>query len=333
MNIIAPSTGEIRFVNYSPDVNYDVNTIKLYIQGTNPSLVLEYQDINGFDKTHTLLLTDTQITDSGYQIYSISYDYLLPAMEYRCVLMFMDSNNESVEKEFALSLSSESFDDQHDYIEVKERTLASKRDIAETLIAGDNRSECITFKINRCYDGISFLDSSRKISVDYVPAKWSDQEKKNGISFYSSGISSKTERNDGDQTYLLLQWIVPERALRDQGTLKIALSVEATDYLWQTSPLSLTVKPNIGLRGSAEIAPEKVITLTGLNDRISIIEQSYFSAFDIASGMLKLKHRSEIDDITEYENVSIISLLEHDAADEDVFFNGYDAPEGEVEIV
>lgn len=200
------------------------------------------------------------------------------------------------------------------------------------LLEEDCLSECMTFKIEKFYDGVSFFDDSKSIFVDYVPAKFSPEEK--DISFFSDEIHSKTEIIENDISYLLLKWVIPQRALRDAGTLKIALSVQNHSdlenyYIWQTLPASFTIEKNIGNRTSYEATPDTVVSLSSLSEAIKEINDylNELKTVDIDEITGTFKKYSGKQGVVQAENISILDLFKVDAEDEDVFFDGRQAEE------
>ena len=91
------------------------------------------------------------------------------------------------------------------------------------LVAEDSESECITFRIEKTYDGISALDPSKIIYVDYIPADFNTEVE--NISFYSDKILHRSEIEVDGKIYIDLKWIIPYNAVRAAGKLTIALAI------------------------------------------------------------------------------------------------------------
>lgn len=156
------------------------------------------------------------------------------------------------------------------------------------LVAEDAKSQQIRFKIKKKYDNVSFLDATKTAYVDFIPAEWdivkeelsnmaTDDQKiaLEEMSFIHSVVDS-IEDIDNDSMYAYIRWTVSYVATMKAGALTVALSIadnNNSEYLWQTTPVKLTVQPNIGkrsLKGNIEIA-----TANSINARLVALEEIF----------------------------------------------------------
>lgn len=224
---------------------------------------------NGLETIPTVRLSYTMVIDQDTDVTrTFSYDLTLSALEstttpnytdyrlaascaipaktnYQIILRFEDKD---VVLSGLFNLKSDNpgdFVDQHDHLVITDRLIIFPASGAPALVAGDNRSQVITFEIDKEYDGISVLDETKHPQVDFIPAGYSEQELADaGVAFFYSKILNRTEQGDK----VLLKWLVPGAVCDRMGVAKIALSILGDNYVWQTTPIDLPVSKNIGLR-------------------------------------------------------------------------------------
>lgn len=260
MNIVITSASDIKLTQYESSTTYRIEDIKVYSNTEITSINAIYQDI-GATYEMTLESTGKKLGDDFAQ-YTLNPKVNMPAGNY---IFAIDNAATSVVKLQEYTANSGDNEtglrDEHDVLIVKDRTInvvASQ----VTLVAEDHYSQQVRFKIKKKFDNIDFLDDTKIVSVDYIPAnfemvKKDYQEEINGsgdITFLSdsenTGHVSREVSVDSD--YIIIRWDVPHTATRYAGSLKVALCIENANqddnYIWQTNVASLTVAPNIGLR-------------------------------------------------------------------------------------
>lgn len=238
--------------------------------------------------------------------------------------------------------ANEYYIDQHAPIYVQNKTL----DVTTsgiTLVAEDSESECIIFRIEKTYDGISALDPSKIIYVDYIPANLNAETEK--VSFYSDKILSRSEVEMDGKVYIDLKWIVPYNAVRAAGKLTIALAIlgQSTSidhegnqipYLWQSLPAVLTVRPNIALRHDIKITPEQTATLESVNAQVQRI-QEFVDDIDNVSNINtetgEITYTTRENGTSSTETISVADLMIQDFVDEEIILSGGGAPVEEEE--
>lgn len=262
MNIVITSTTDIKLTQYESSTTYRIEDIKVYLAPdiSIKSINAIYQDIGA---TYGIVLDSTEKTLGDFAQYALNPEVNMPAGNYVFTIDSADSAQTSVVKLQEYTVNSGEAEtglrDEHDVLVVKDRTInvvASQ----VTLVAEDHYSQQVRFKIKKKFDNIDFLDNTKIVSVDYIPANF-DQVKQDFSDIISSDITflSDTEstyhvsrEESVDPNYIIIRWDVPKTATRYAGSLKIALCIENAngkgDYIWQTNVASLTVSANIGLR-------------------------------------------------------------------------------------
>lgn len=184
-------------------------------------------------------------------------------------------------------------EDEHSAIIINDRTI---NPVTTIMVAGDRNSQQLRFYIKKCYDGVSFLDESKRIFVDYVPVDQSLLT--DGKKFLSSQITTilddpEPDGQNGD--WLLLKWTVPAAALSKAGFVKFAISVLGNDYVWQTKPSSFTITEGIGLRENGGLTPEEYSQLTELIEEVDVLQQ------DVAALEEALGNQTDDDEANDEE--------------------------------
>jgi hypothetical protein len=166
---------------------------------------------------------------------------------------------------------SNDLEDEHSAIIINDRTI---NPVTTLMVAGDRNSQQLRFYIKKCYDGVSFLDESKRIFIDYIPVD--NTLLTDGKTFLSSQITTilddpEPDGQEGD--WLLLKWTVPAVALAKAGSVKFAISVLGDNYVWQTKPSSFTIMEGIGLRENGGLTPEEYSQLTELIEEVDVLQQ------------------------------------------------------------
>lgn len=292
MNIILYKSDSGIAVRYTqPPAEYaEIDTVKVYAQkdtdNSQPiavptALRLEYSEEPDegmpFYLVETISLKqDESLTLEKYFGFVLKAAEALPAKLYTCTLITED-------KEYPVgefSFTNSSMTDQHNVLMIRDKTITVvNKEVM--LVAEDHLSQEVTFLIKEKYDGISFLDDTKKIYVDYIPVGYKPAE--GDPAFFSDDqiTRSHAPKTDDGDNWIYLKWRVPNTATHKAGKLSFALAVIGTDYVWQTQPAILTVYPNIGLRGTDDpLVPspsDPDIALTELEERIATIEENYVS--------------------------------------------------------
>ena len=257
MNIILHTTKKSDLTQFFENTIYDIDNINIYahsmIEHAPIQLTLEYGgDTMVAPYSYTCSLSKTGKTYGEYDIFQIDQAPYFSSRAYRVKITF--------ENNATLTLSSLIYcdnltDTSEAQIQVQGRTLqVGAADIQ--LLRDDSRSQQLTFQINKNYDNITAFDASKQVQIDYIPADgMSEEEIANGCNFYSDLCSDIKESEDG--TSIFIYWTVPATATRADGSLRIALAIvdapghtSGKPYVWQTSPLSLSVLPNLAARGA-----------------------------------------------------------------------------------
>ena len=182
-------------------------------------------------------------------------------------------------------------------IEIYDRDIVMST--VNTLIAEDNISQCLRFRMPRFYDGIDL--STKEIYFDYLKEVEEDEERVTklfNILIHNGEASSKTieieslEENGTPVDYLIISFTVPYAVIDKAGTIPFALSAVdaigefttedgekenpdnpenyATQYVWQTKPAYLTITANLFKRGSV---PATNTTINAVEELLAGIDQ------------------------------------------------------------
>ena len=342
MNIIVSNAGEVRFTQYSDSLVYDVNTIKLYISKDYnkipKSINLYYEDKES--DIGKYLSYDLSVVEDGtttnYNQYKLTSATSIPGYSYTITIKFNDGSSIIIEN--TVLITNDVLVDEHSPLEVHERTIVVSKN-SNILVAQDSRSQCITFMIKEKYDGISFLDQTKEIFVDFIPVGYKPDEGE--PAFFSDLIKVREwmpKVNESDEQWILLKWIVPFAATKTAGDVTIALAVlDNATYIWQTVPTKLTVLPNIGLRPAVPVTPEGepasenfVEYLGSLEDRIKELEEfdsdlDNISSINAEEGTITYTTRTP-DHETETTTVSITDLWTAGLDEEELILFGGESP-------
>lgn len=277
MNIIisslnaAPKTSETTAAS--------LHNTKVYIAETLVEVLAnETLMLSSADQTYPCsLVADSSLDKDSLQLkgYTLrSLEGCIPAGTYTCTIASVPS----IEITFTEGLV-----DEHAPIYIRDRSIAP---ITTSIVAGDRYSQQFVFYIQRCYDGVSFLDDSKLVCVDYIPLDESLLIDKDGnkISYLTTVAKVEDvnpEPDENGRDWIKLIWNVPSAAMAQAGVIKFAISVlgivtrnnTETLYIWQTSPASFTVLPSLGPRPGVPVsATEELGVLDVLQQQINDLE-------------------------------------------------------------
>lgn len=267
MNIIVAQDKSVRLTQYSNQSTYSLDEISFYLsKGLElPEDVFLSLEI-GDDKYTFYLAQESEVVN--YYIYKINIiqDVSLSANAYNLVLLLNEErisletiklNKMSYKAPIARFLlrnavAAPAISDQHKAIEIEDRTI--KMTQANVIIAEDNNSQCITFKMSKTYDGIDLYEDiqaeSKNCFIDYVLPN--DESK----TLYNLKILKTNVIVDPeDDTKMLIKWLVSYNVTQTEGTVQFAISIcgieEGDYYIWQTAPANLVISPNLHKRNES----------------------------------------------------------------------------------
>lgn len=278
MNIVIKSAASASLTQFDQNISYDLKDIKVYIHNTVPSLqemsfLSEKSNFLEESITYTCDLIPMGLFLGDFNLYSLSPQGIIPKGEYKIQLSELENTIIKLNASIAKNDNFINGDiyDEHSPLLVIGRTIQATPDQVQ-LIAQDSYSQEICFKIKKKYDNVSFLDENKIVEVDFIPADWSSEAVDQ--KYIIDEIVTKEALPD-DDNYILLRWVVPPAATSKAGILKLALAIsDNTDpsksYVWQTSPVNLTVQPNIAQRENG--VPSMGSTI---NERLSLLENIF----------------------------------------------------------
>lgn len=330
MNIILHTIKECTLTQFSENTIYDIDNINIYansiIEHVPIQLTLEYGgDAMVTPYRYTCALSDTGNTYGNYKIFQIEQAPYFSSRAYRVKITFSDSENSTLTLG-SLIYCENLTDTSEAQIQVQGRTLqVGSADIQ--LLRDDSRSQQLTFQINKNYDNITAFDASKQVQIDYIPADgMNEKEIANGCNFYSDLCSDIKESEDGASIFIY--WTVPATATRAEGNLRIALAIvdapgheSGKPYVWQTSPLSLSVLPNLAARGAIFYSEtENSSQISNLQSQIDSLTTTIANikrvSIDSENGTITLQTPDITDD---NEDVySILDLVEEAADEKDI---------------
>lgn len=282
MNIIISSltSEDVRIVGNG---SYDIDYLKVFISKTleitPASLELAYTTIESdMAKTYKYslkLIKAPHYDKDNYYAYQVNSICSIPEYAYNITFKYITQEQEQ-NLLFSETLTVfNALEDEHEPVMIIGRNI---NPVTTTIVAGDVNSQQIRFYIKKCYDGVSFLDESKEIYVDYIPVNFTPPENAPDLEFYSSKITeisdADPESEEGD--WILLKWRVPPDAMAAAGSVTYGISVLSnTDksYVWQTVPSTFTVLRNIGLRGIPVESSEEATKLSELLSNIDSLQE------------------------------------------------------------
>lgn len=309
MNIVVKA-GSASLTQFTSNTAYSLSDIKVYImKDVSVDKVIFVADELTYPCTCAAVADAETLGD--FILHDLTFDgSTLPENTYTIQIKFTNANILTITSPVHLKTmlnDYSSLDDEHNALLIVDRTIQVVANQV-MLVAEDNLSQQIRFKIRKKYDNISFLNPEKKIVyIDYIPADWENvkeelinsapslpveqQEALRNMTFIHSTVV--IEETDNPE-YCYIRWNVPYLATIKAGTLKIAISIENVDnqdqndeaiYLWQTLPATLTVQPNIGIR--KQKGNINVVTTDLIDARITAIEE-LFNEFTNTNSVITL---------------------------------------------
>lgn len=276
MNIIISSLDANGIHFTGPIEAVDIDSLKLFISKkikNTDSILIE---LVGNQLTYVIeKVRKTSLEKNDYYGFQLLSRVPVLNDSYQVVIKY---NDDSIPCGTITVENKQQLEDEHDPVLVVGRKIG---EITSPIVAQDANSQQIEFFIKRKYDGISFLDESKIIYIDYVPV---DKKTSKGepVEFLSDKIKEIFEVQPPagyEGEWLLLKWTLPYEATRLAGEVKYAISVidmsnDTRIYTWQTFPSSFVVHENIGFRQEIVLTPEDESKLTELVREINTLKEN-----------------------------------------------------------
>lgn len=341
MNIIISQSNEQKsahLTQWSSNSVYDINNITIYVQQgvvTPKTFQLSYIDESTGLANEKIYIANIEASATrnigGYNAFIINPQSSFSKHAYNCIIIFND--NTELKLESTLLINDNYIEDEHKALRVIKRHIITT-DNENLLVAQDSRSQQITFEIKKCYDGVSFLDNSKIVYVDFIPVGYAPTSAAEPA-FFSKRIEQKEDFEENGEQWMRLKWTVPFKATKIAGSLPIALAItDNAGYVWQTVPTSLTIQRNIGLRPAIPVEPTDDITMVEeISDRLLTLEEfvanlDNVESIDEEEGTLMYVTRQNGEETR--SDVSVVNLLAAGSETEEVIFGGGNAADEEV---
>lgn len=195
--------------------------------------------------------------------------------------------------------------DQHEPVDIIDRDILISNN-QNVLVAEDNISQCITFRIPQFYDGIDL--STKYLYLDYVEevleldpatAVMVPVKKLYNLSLDAYKEVKEIIENEGTEDeiitpYLYITWAVPSEVTKTARSVPFAITAmdnmdnlttdpatgNVRQYIWQTKPSTLIIQPNLFKRNTTPIATDEERTMVEqlynelalINENIDIVE-------------------------------------------------------------
>lgn len=235
---------------YIPSVNF--NLIPIYLEGIYKELI----DPDSLDiKIHHFrapLVLSSDRTSPNYYDYSCITSPRIIAYPYSLSIIWSDGTKSNVVDNIYIANSRVNDNSMAIFINDNRIIATANQNI---LVKDDSLSQIMRFSIDEYYDGMSFLDSTKEIYVDYIPVDFDAAVE--GKDFLSDKVF-KREPDPCNPGRVLLYWLVPSRVTQEAGEVIYALSIinQEQNYVWQTLTSKLSVLPNIGNRPDNPVIPD-----------------------------------------------------------------------------
>lgn len=340
MNIIVSSLNstDVRLTNYDSNMVYDINTVKIFIAKNLGATPLSLNLFRQKDEDAALIVNplyslsiiqNTTFDKNNYYGYVLTTDTSIPSASYQVTLIFDEAE---VVLESPINFAND-LEDEHDPFVINERTITVGK--KTVIIAEDCLSQQIEFLIKEKYDGVSFLDDSKQIYIDYIPVDFKPfiDDQGNEINFLSSEIKEKEPIIRNGENWLNLKWNVPYDFSKTAGVVKFALTVLGVDgmsYVWQTSPAQIKIQPNLGRRPVIPVSSVQESTLLAETlERVNNLEEFATNVDNVSSintdqGTITYTTRDE-KGISE-QTISILDLAIEGTDEEEIVVGGGGAP-------
>ena len=347
MNIIISKDKSIRLTQYSSQSTYNLTDIKFYISKELSDLIptvklRRYRNIYPF----TLALDSVATNYNVYKVAitqpvslsSTSYDLAvilggqeiavndvkLADMHYTSYAIApMAEEGETGETQdphvYPYGLT-----DDHAPIDIIDRDIMVSKN-QNVLVAEDNVSQCIRFRMARYYDGIDLYD--KYIYIDYIQ----DGEVRN-ISIPKDYIDLETIEK---VQYITIKWAVPYTITKKAGT--VAFDISASDllatsgtgesfepkrqYVWQTKPSKLVIVNNLGPRNTLPSGDGEDIPPESFNALVQVVEQTTQQLEQTNQQLEEATQQIEVQ-AQQIEEIKKSDIYELDTIDDDVVILG-----------
>lgn len=291
MNIIVQENKAIRFTQYSSQLTYNIEDIKFYIAKTFVDNDI-WLDLVKLSNIYSFYLEKEEEV-ANYYIYKVVFTQTvhLSEREYDLVLNIGENDRVKIgEVKLAAidyvapirmmmmrAIAEKEMTDWNEPVEIVDRNIIMTNS-QNVLLAQDNISQMITFKMHRYYENIDL--SAKNIWIDFIdPASGElkhihlyDPSPAEGEDYSANIEILDQEVVDNKSAYMLLKWVIPYAVTKKAGKVKFAISAIGENlasinvyYIWQTKPAELIIQPNLTLR---EELPENIDT-----DELSVIKE------------------------------------------------------------
>ena len=279
MTIVISSLTDMKVTGLSG--SKDLDSAKLFIS-KSISAPIDITLVNNSGSYPLMKTASSSLEKAEYLGYKLTSRISVPDGTYSVLATGVDA-------EATLELeNNEALTDEHDAILVIGRNINS---ISTQILAQDINSQQLTFYMKKKYDGVSFIDATKKIMFDYIPVDSADLPE--GHAFISDEAMVITEDiippNGQEGEWIMLKWNLPYLVTKKAGSIKFAISVidyfgDERSYTWQTLPSSFNISPNIGLRTGVVLTPEDTSVLTELVDNVKTLQENVSSIEDFLGG-------------------------------------------------
>lgn len=142
--------------------------------------------------------------------------------------------------------------DEHEIILIGEKDININN--IHQVIEGDNKSQLITFKINRFYNNIDLSD--KIITIKYINC-----EKEN---YRDRAINVIV-----DDEYITFSWLITYKVVKKYGQILFAIEIidEKIDFIWQTRVNILEVDPGLLINIPTENYPDWYVEILNNKDK------------------------------------------------------------------
>lgn len=350
MNIIISSLDEINVVGST--TNVDISDIRFYSFKDKDELIpklipkfVTFKSSSSIDSIQVEreylyeLVEASLFNKPNYICYKIKENEKpcnFPNEQYDIKVTFADESYKEIKGPYSLL----QLVDEHGAVLVTDRKIDQ---ITTPIVAQDRNSQQIVFHLKKCYDGISFLDETKEIFVDYIPVDFIPIIDDNGntINFYSSLIHDKNLFTDAQGVeWVEIKWNIPPAAIEKAGIVKYDIAVVDrhgdVSYVWQTLPSSFTVSENLAKRPLVLVEPnEKPDILADLIDEINSLNDfvanlDNVSAINENEGTITYTSRENgVATETEYSVLDLATATIDEEGEEEIEVGGGGAPIGE----
>lgn len=285
MNIIISSLSKITIV--AEEIK-DFDSAKLFISKSIPNQDKAIFSLTREDFTYPLKAVKVASLEKnefyGYRLTTIS---ALNDGSYYFNATFQDE--ETLVSDAFMIESNDDLIDEHDPVLIIGRKI---NPVTAEILQQDLGSQQITFYMRAKYDGVSFLDESKKVYIDFVPVDKSiltiEGKTFDFLSMELKNITPISAPNGSDEQWMALKWKVPYVITKDAGIVPFQITIAEMNsenllsYIWQTFQSSITISKNIGFRAGLNVQPETEVVNTIIKRLEDLEEVVGYQSDDIA---------------------------------------------------